>query len=83
MAKGLWSLRVDGLSDIYSETRVMDMLRTVDEVTVERVNDQDGSVHVDVEVPSRTVGRLIREMVRLIDARAKVSRAKPRVLPAL
>jgi hypothetical protein len=72
-----WSLRVDDLTDIYCETRVVDMLRTVHEAVVDRINDRDGSVHVAIEVPKRSVAQLIREMVNIIDPHATVSRARP------
>jgi hypothetical protein len=77
---GSWSLRVDDLTDIYSETRVVDMLRTVKQVAVERVDGKDGATHVNVEVPNRSVARLIREMVTLIDSHATVSHVRPRLL---
>ncbi len=75
-----WLVRVTDLTDIYSETRVVDMLRTVDDVVVERVNDADGNVQMSVEVPSRTVAHLVSRMVQLIDSHASVSHPRPRLL---
>jgi hypothetical protein len=71
---------VTDLTDIYSETRVVDMLRTVDGVVVDRINDDEGNVQVAVEAPSRSVAQLIRSMVHLIDSHASVSHPKPRLL---
>jgi hypothetical protein len=73
---------VDDLTDIYSETRVVDMLRGVDDVAVDRVNDANGSVHVVVEVASKSVARLIREMVALIDGHARVSHPRMPLIAA-
>ena len=78
-----WSMRVDNLADIYCETRLVDLLRTLDHIVVDRVNDKDGSVHVAIEVPDRPVARLIREMVRIIDPHAVVSRLRPHTHAAL
>jgi hypothetical protein len=78
-----WSVRVDDLTDIYCETRVVDMLRTVDSAVIDRISNKDGSVHVSVEVPERSVAQLIREMVNIIDPHAIVSRVRPHVRAAL
>jgi hypothetical protein len=80
MRNGRWQVRVTGLTDIYSETRVVDMLRTVEDVVVDRFSDQDGSVHVAVEAPSRSVAQLIGRMVHLIDSHASVTHSKRRLL---
>ena len=80
MSSSHWLVRVTDLTDIYSETRVVDMVRTVDDVVVDRVNDDGGNVQVEIEAPTRSVAQLIRSMVHLIDAHASVSHPKPRLL---
>jgi hypothetical protein len=80
MSSSHWLVRVTDLTDIYSETRVVDMLQTVDDVLVERVNDDDGNVQVSVDVPSRSVAHLVSSMVQLIDPHASVSHPRPRLL---
>jgi len=72
----LWSMRVDEFTDIYSETRVVDMLRTVDNVAVDRACDQDGKGYLSLEAPGRAAAKLVREMVSLIDPHAIVSRVR-------
>jgi len=71
-----WQVEVSNLTDIYSETRVVDMLRTVDEVALERTSGA-GGIHIDVQVPTRSMAQLIKRMIRSIDSRAHVS-SRPR-----
>jgi len=80
MSSSHWLVRVTDLTDIYSETRVVDMLQTVDDVRVERVTNDDGDVQMSVDVPSRSVALLVSSMVQLIDPHASVSHPRPRLL---